>query len=140
MWHRRARNYRKANTCGSSNSKNSWLFAGISRLKLVSNGQDEDDIFGRKPSILGDVSVTAAREDEFAPALLSGSPEQRMIRKELKRLADAQNLFTCSLRVFGGDEVKESLEVGKRSLSYFDGRHARALGRRVLAPDARAVR
>ena len=116
------------------------LFASVSRLKLVSNGQNEDDVFGRKPSVLCDVSITAAREDEFAPARLSGSPEQRMIRQELERLADAQNLLKCSLRVFGGDEVKESLEVGERAMGYFDRRHARALGRRALAPDARAAR
>jgi hypothetical protein len=32
-------------------SANFHLFAGVSRLKLVTNGQDEDDVFGRKPSI-----------------------------------------------------------------------------------------
>ena len=116
------------------------LFASVSRLKLMTNRQDEDDVFGGKPSILRDVSVTAARENELAPALLSASPEQRMIRQQLERLADAHNLFACFSRIFGGDEVKESLEVGERALSYFDGRHARALGRRALAPDARAVR
>lgn len=36
------------------------LFAGVTRLKLVPNGQDEDNVFGRKPSVLRDVSVTAA--------------------------------------------------------------------------------
>jgi hypothetical protein len=44
------------------------------------------------------------------------------------------------LRILGGDEVKEPFEVGERSLGYFDRRHARALGRRALAPDARAAR
>ncbi len=36
------------------------LFAGVTRLKLVPNGQDEDNVFGRKPTVLRDVSVTAA--------------------------------------------------------------------------------
>ena len=49
-----------------------------------------------------------------------------MIRQELEGLADAQNLLKPSLRVLGGDEVKESLKVGERTLGYFDGRHARA--------------
>jgi hypothetical protein len=44
------------------------------------------------------------------------------------------------LGILGGDEVKEPFEVGERSLGYFDRRHARALGRRALAPDARAAR
>ena len=53
-----------------------------------------------------------------------------MIRQELEGLADAQNLLKPSLRVLGGDEVKESLKVGERTLGYFDGRHARALSAR----------
>jgi hypothetical protein len=44
------------------------------------------------------------------------------------------------LGILSGDEVKEPFEVSKRLLSYFDRRHARALGRRALAPDARAAR
>jgi hypothetical protein len=44
------------------------------------------------------------------------------------------------LRVLVSDEVKEPFEIGQRFLSYFDRRHARALGRRALAPDARVVR
>jgi hypothetical protein len=44
------------------------------------------------------------------------------------------------LGVLGSDEVKEPFEISQRSSSYFDRRHARALGRRALAPDARAVR
>ncbi len=63
-----------------------------------------------------------------------------MVRQNLKRLADAQDLLTRSLGVFGGDEVKKSLEIRERSLSYFDRRHARALGRRAFAPDTRAAR
>ena len=116
------------------------LVARVPRLQLVPECQDEDDVFGRKPTIFRDISVTAAREDELAAALLGGSPEQWMIRQKLKRPADAQDLLTRSSRIFRGDEVKKSLEVGERSSSYLDGRHARALGRRALAPDARALK
>ena len=42
--------------------------------------------------------------------------------------------------MLGGEEVKEPFEVGKRPLRYFDRRRARALGRRGLVPDARAVK
>jgi hypothetical protein len=44
------------------------------------------------------------------------------------------------LGVLAGDEVKEPFEVSERPLSYLDRRHERALGRRVLAPDARAAK
>jgi hypothetical protein len=121
-------------------TKRGALLAGVSRLQLVSNGKNEDDVFGREPTVLRDIPVTAAREDELAPTLFSGPPEERMISQELKSLSHAQNLFTRFLGTLGGDEVKEPFEVSKRSLSYFDRRHARALGRRVLAPDARAAR
>ena len=63
-----------------------------------------------------------------------------MIGQELKSLAHAQDLFAGLVGIFRGDEIKESLKVDERSLGYFDRRHARALGRRALAPDARAVR
>jgi hypothetical protein len=38
-----------------------------------------------------------------------------MIRQELKGPSHAEDLFTGSLRVLGGDEVKEPFEVGERS-------------------------
>ena len=51
-------------------TKRSALLAGVSRLKLVSNGKNEDDVFGREPTVLRDVPVTAARKDELPPTLL----------------------------------------------------------------------
>ena len=38
-------------------------FAPVSRLELMPDGQDQHDVFGRKPAVLRDISVTAARED-----------------------------------------------------------------------------
>ena len=63
-----------------------------------------------------------------------------MIDKKLEGSSHTQNLFARLLGVLGNDEIKEPLEVGECSLSYFDRRHARALGRRALAPDARAAK
>jgi len=63
-----------------------------------------------------------------------------MIRQKLECLAHAEDLLARPLRAFSGDIVEESLEVGERSPGYFDRRHVRALGRRALAPDARAAR
>ena len=132
----------RSSHCGprAAVTKRSALLAGVTRLKLVSNGKNEDTVFGREPTVLRDVPVTAAREDELASTLFSGPPEERMISQELKSPSHAQNLFTRLLGILGGDEVKEPFEVSKRFLSYFDRRHARALGRRALAPDARAAR
>jgi len=132
----------RSSHCGprAAVTKRSALLAGVTRLKLVSNGKNEDTVFGREPTVLRDVPVTAAREDELASTLFSGPPEERMISQELKSPSHAQNLFTCPLGILGGDEVKEPFEVSKRLSSYFDRRHGRALGRRVLMPAARAAR
>lgn len=108
------------------------LIASVSRLKLVANAKDQNDVFGGKPTVFRNISVAAA---------FFGRPsKQRMIDQELKGLSHAQNLFTSFFGILGGDEVKEPFEVGERPLSYFDRRHARALGRRVLMPDARALK
>ncbi len=63
-----------------------------------------------------------------------------MLGEQLKGLAHAQNLLTRFPGTLGSDEVEEPFEVGKGSLGYFDRRHARGLGRRTLAPAARAAR
>lgn len=49
--------------------------ARISRLELMPDGQYQADVFGRKPTVLQDIPVTTAREDEFPPTLLSRLPE-----------------------------------------------------------------
>ena len=116
------------------------LLACVSGLKLMPDGQDENNVFRWKPTILRDIPVTAARENELAPTLLGRPTKERMIGQQLKGLSHAQNLFARFLGILGGNEVEEPLEVGKRCFGYFDRRHARALGRRALAPDARAAR
>jgi len=45
----------------------------------VSDGEDQDDIVSRKPTVFRDISVTATRENEFPSAMFRGSPEQRVI-------------------------------------------------------------
>ena len=67
----------------------SGLLARVSRLKLVSNGKDQDDVFGGKPPVFGDISVTSAREYEFPSALFRRPSEERMIGEKLKRLSHA---------------------------------------------------
>jgi hypothetical protein len=63
-----------------------------------------------------------------------------MVRNQLKRAADAENLLACADWIQGGDEFEWSLKVAQRARSYFDPRHARALGRRTLLPATRASR
>lgn len=117
-----------------------FLFASVSRLKLVANGEDQNNVFRWQPAVLRDISVAAAGQDEFPSTFFGRLPKQRVVGQELKSLSHAHNLFARLRRVLGGDEVEESFKVCERLPSYFDRRHARALGRDVFAPDARAVR
>jgi hypothetical protein len=90
----------------------------------MSDGKDQNDVLGGKPPVFRDISVTAARENEFPAAILRRPSEQRMIGQELKSLPHAQDLSARFLGVLDSDEVKEPFEVGYRSLRYFDRRHA----------------
>ena len=89
------------------------------------DGQNQHDIFCREPAILGDVAITAAREDELPAALLRLAPQQRVIGQQFERAAYAYELFAGSSGVFFGDEIEETLEISYRPLCYFDARHAR---------------
>jgi len=106
----------------------------------VADGQNQYSILCGKPTVFRDVPVAATRKDQLPPALLGTPTEQRMIGEQLEHLSHARDLFDRFTGVLSRNEVKKSLEVGEGPLSYFDRRHRRALGRRALTPDARAVR
>jgi hypothetical protein len=116
------------------------LLLRITRLALMPDGKNQHDIFCREPPILGDVAITAAREDELPAAVLGLAPQQRMIGQQFERAAYAYELFVGSSGVFCGDEIEETLEISHRPLCYFDARHVRALGRRAFAPATRPSR
>lgn len=102
--------------------------------------ENEKNIFGGQPTVLGDASVTAARQNELTPSHFSGPPQERMVGQQLKSSAHALNLLARLFGVLRRDEIKQPLEIGERSAGYFDRRHARAFGGRALAPAARAAR
>lgn len=116
------------------------LLSSVSRLELVANGKDQNDFFGGKPAVFRNISIVAPREDELPPTFFGTPSKKRMIDQELKCLSHAQNLFARFFRVLGSDEVKEPFKIGEGSLSYFNRRHTRALGRRLFMPAARALR
>lgn len=49
--------------------------ARISRVQLMPDDEDQNEIFGRKPTVLRDIPITATREDELPPSLFSRSSE-----------------------------------------------------------------
>ena len=118
----------------------SLLLFPITCFELVTNGENQDNVIGWKPTILCDVPVAAARKHEFTPPFLGFAPQQRVVRQEFKRLAHAQKLLASPLRILRRDEIEEPLEICERPLGYFDARHARARGRRPFLPEIRVSR
>jgi len=116
------------------------LILVVTRFTLVSNSQDQDDIFGGQPAVLGNVAVATAREDKFPPALLGLTTQQRVIRQQFERAAHANHLLSGSRRILFGDEIEEALQIRQRAFAYFDARHARPLGRRAFVPATRPWR
>jgi len=50
------------------------LLATVSGLELMSNSKNKDDVFGRKPTVLRDITVATARENEFPSTFLGRPP------------------------------------------------------------------
>lgn len=59
----------------SCSDERSGLLARVPRLELMSDGKDQDNVFSGKPTVFRDISVTAAREDEFPPTFFRRLPE-----------------------------------------------------------------
>ncbi len=53
---------------GTRSNERSGLLARVPRFELMSDGKDQDDVFGGQPTVFRDISVTATREDDFPPA------------------------------------------------------------------------
>lgn len=96
--------------------------------------EDRHGVVRRQSAALGDVSVEASRENEFATAILGLSAEQRVIGEHLKGPPYAQQLPERPLRILGCEKVEQSLQIGERARSCFDARYDRAFGRRAFAP------
>jgi hypothetical protein len=106
----------------------------------MANCENEYNVFHRQPSILRNVAIATAREQEFAATLFGFPTEQRMIGQQFQGSAHAQKLRAGSSWVLFSDEVEEPLEIVHCPYGYFDARHACGLGRRVLAPVRRFSR
>ena len=104
------------------------------------NRQNQHGVLTRKPTILGDISVASAREDELPPTLLGFTTQQWMIGQQLEGATHAQELFAGADGVLFSDEIEEALQIPQGTVGYFDARHARALGRRALSLPSRFSR
>lgn len=97
------------------------------------NCQNQHDVVTREPTILGDITIAPAREDELTATFLGLTAQQRMIGQQLECAAHAQELFAGPDGILCSDELEEALQIAEGALGYFDARHARALGRRAFS-------
>jgi len=112
----------------------------VARFQLMANCQYQHHVIGRHPTILSHVAELAARKEQFPASIFGLAAQQRMICKQIKSTPNTYNPLACELRVVFGEKIEEPLEVGERSSSYLDARHARARGRRTDLPATRASR
>jgi len=104
------------------------------------DGENQDDVVGGQPTVLCDVPVPAARQDQLATAVFCDATEQRVLGEQSERCMYARGLFSRPLRIAPGDAVEHSFEIAERARGYFDARHERARGRRRFLPRIRAAR
>ena len=116
------------------------LLVGVSHFALMPDRQDQNDVVGRQPAILRDVTVLAARQHELAPAIFGHATQQRMVRKNLKCCSYTRELRQRPLGISVGYEIEQALQIAERAGGYFDARHERARGRRGFLPPIFAAR
>lgn len=116
------------------------LILGVARFQLMSHCQYQHHVILRQPPILCDITVASACKHQFTPIVFGDTPEVRVICQELECSTHAEQLLSRSDRVFGGNEIEESLEICQRPSGYFDTRQVRALGRRDFLPETRVSR
>jgi hypothetical protein len=112
----------------------------VSRFPLMPDRQDQHDILGRQPTVLGDVTVPATRQHEFASTVFGHTTEQQVVRQDLECRSYAREPRQRPLGVGLGDEVEQALQVTERTDGSFDARHERARGRRGFLPPILAAR
>jgi hypothetical protein len=117
-----------------------FLIALVTCLKLMSNRENENDIFVWYPAILGQVAEPTARQDQLPAPFLGFPTQQRMVRKQLEGPPNADHPLMRNLRIVFREKAEKPLEIGERSGRYLDARHARSRGRRADFPATRASR
>lgn len=112
----------------------------VSRFPLMSDSQDQHDILGRQPTILGDVAVLATGQHEFASTILRYPTQQRVIRQDFESCPYARDLRQRPIGFNFGNEIEQALQIAERPGTYFDARHERARGRRGFLPATLSAR
>jgi len=96
--------------------------------------QNQHHVLARQPAILRDVTVLAARQYEFSPAIFGHPTQQWVVRENLECCPYARELRQRKSGIGCSDNIEQALQVTERPGAYFDARHERARGRRGFLP------
>ena len=58
------------------------MIVSVARLALMPDGENQDDVVGGQPTVLCDVPVPAARQDQLATAVFCEATEQRVLGEQ----------------------------------------------------------
>jgi hypothetical protein len=78
------------------------------------NCQNQHDIVTREPTMLCDITIAPAREDELAAALFGFTAQQWMIGQQFERATHAQEVLAGPDGTLFCEEIEEALEIPKR--------------------------
>lgn len=91
-------------------------------------------------AVEGDVTRTAARDEQFPQFVLDGAPDQGMASQYRDGFLDQSDRFCRCDRIVLGQEIGQPFEVGKRLARIAQLRQDLAFGFAVFLPAMRALR
>ena len=95
------------------------------RLALVSNREDKDDVVGALEAVERDIAAVATRDHQLSQFALCRPPDQGMLGEYRHRAGDQFDRGSCAGSVGGQQEVKEPIEVGEGTLGIDQPRRRR---------------
>lgn len=82
------------------------LFLPVPCLQLMSNRENQHDIFGGDPTVFRDVAKPATRQYQLTPAVFGLAAQQRMIREQFESSPNAEHPLTRKFWVVVRKEVE----------------------------------
>jgi hypothetical protein len=78
----------------------------VSSFQLVSNRQNQNYTFGGHPTVLGNVTVSPPRQNEFTATIFSRPPKQWVIRQQIESSPNTEHSLASTLGIVGSYEVE----------------------------------
>lgn len=112
----------------------------IAGFALMAYGMDQNGLLFFFEAVEGRVTRFATRDDQFPQFMLDGTPDQRMALQHGDGFLDQSDRFHSRNRIALGQEIGQSLDVGKRLARIAQLRQDLAFGLAGFLPAMRALR